>query len=49
MTWGSRDRRFVLAPRVVRTVDPYVDTEIERYFDMTTIEMPLEAAIREIA
>jgi ADP-ribose pyrophosphatase len=37
-----------LAPNVVRTVDPYVDTEIERYFDMSTIEMPLEAAIREI-
>lgn len=37
-----------LAPSVVPHVDPYVDTEIERYFDMSTVEMPFEEAVREI-
>lgn len=37
-----------LASSVVRKAEPYVDTEIERYFDMSIIELAFDEAIREV-
>jgi ADP-ribose pyrophosphatase len=37
-----------LASPVVRITAPYVDTEIERYFDMSVIELSFDEAVREV-
>jgi ADP-ribose pyrophosphatase len=37
-----------LAASVVPKADPYVDNVIERYFDMSTVQMPFDEALRAV-